>query len=122
MINENIRIFRKEFNMTQKQLADLLSIAANTIGMYEQGRREPDIETIQKLADIFNVTTDQLFGRSIRQEQVTKLPDYAPSPELEKIWTLYEKLDSDDQAEIRGEIKGMLRHEKYVSIVTRKQA
>ena len=60
---EIIRSFRTTNNMTQKELADKLSISPSTIGMYEQGRREPDLDTITKLADVFDISIDYLLGR-----------------------------------------------------------
>lgn len=65
MFGERLKSLRKEKNMLQKDLADLLKISPSTIGMYEQGRRDPDTETIKFLADYFNVSTDYLLGKTI---------------------------------------------------------
>lgn len=48
--------------MTQADLAKLLGIAASTIGMYEQGRRNPDTKTLTLLAEFFDVSVDYLLG------------------------------------------------------------
>ena len=55
---------RKANNMTQEQLAAKLNTSRSRIGMYEQGRRQPDFETQEAIADLFNVNIDYLFGRS----------------------------------------------------------
>ena len=57
---------------TQQELADKLGISRSTIGMYETGSREPDFETLELIADFFNVDIDYLIGRS---EKTTILPE-----------------------------------------------
>ena len=57
-LGETIRSLRNTNDMTQKELADKLSISPSTIGMYEQNRREPDLDMLSKIANIFNVTID----------------------------------------------------------------
>gem|GEM_PF-4716253 len=47
--------------LTQEDVAEKLSITRQTISKWERGINEPDIETIVKLADIYNVTIDQLL-------------------------------------------------------------
>jgi transcriptional regulator with XRE-family HTH domain len=61
---KRLRIIRKEKNLTQADLGKLLEVSSSTIGMYEQERRDPDTDTVIKLADYFNVTTDWLLGIS----------------------------------------------------------
>ncbi|MDK2920154.1 MAG: hypothetical protein PWQ37_2887 [Candidatus Petromonas sp.] len=55
---------RKENQMTQSELAKKLEISRGTIGMYEIGKRDPDTKTLEKISDIFNVSTDYLLGRT----------------------------------------------------------
>lgn len=52
---ERIRLMRRSRDMTQQQLADRLGVACSTIAMYETGKREPNLDTLEKLADIFGV-------------------------------------------------------------------
>ena len=49
---------------TQQDLADRLNTKYQTVGHYETGRREPDIDTILRLCDIFGCSADYLLGRS----------------------------------------------------------
>ena len=58
--NQVFHSLRKSRNMTQEELAKALGVSRSTIGMYEQGKREPDFETEEKIADYFNVTLDYL--------------------------------------------------------------
>ena len=49
---ENLKKIRESRGLTQKQLADKLNIASSTVGMYEQGRRQPDLDnTLIKMSD-----------------------------------------------------------------------
>lgn len=50
--------------LTQQQLADLTGLTRGRLNNYEQGTREPDLVTLQSLADFFDVTTDYLLGRT----------------------------------------------------------
>lgn len=56
-----LKELRESRNMTQAELGRILKIAPSTIGMYEQGRREPDNETLKRLSTLFNVSTDYLL-------------------------------------------------------------
>lgn len=55
---------RSSSGLTQAEMAEKLGISRSTIGMYETGAREPDFETLEKIADFFNVDTDFLLGRT----------------------------------------------------------
>lgn len=55
---------RKEKNIGQKELAAYLSLSTGTISNYENGVHSPDLITLCKLADYFEVTTDYLLGRT----------------------------------------------------------
>lgn len=59
---KRLRDLRKLNNYTQDELAKLVGVTAGAIGLYEQNRREPDNETVKKIATIFDVTIDYLLG------------------------------------------------------------
>ena len=61
-MNNRIRQLRKQKNLTMKQLGEALGLAESTISQYETGKREPDIGTILKICEYFNVTLDYLLG------------------------------------------------------------
>ncbi|MCR2043229.1 helix-turn-helix domain-containing protein [Anaerosalibacter massiliensis] len=64
MFGDRIKEERTLKQMTQKELSKFLGVSPSTVGMYEQNRRQPDSETIIKLSEIFNVSTDYLLGRT----------------------------------------------------------
>lgn len=55
---------RKRSGMSQQELANALKISRSAIGMYESGSRTPDLETLETMADLFNVNLDTLLGKS----------------------------------------------------------
>lgn len=59
-----LKSLRTANGMTQDQLAKILKISRSTIGMYEKGDREPVYETLEAIADFFNVDIDYLLGRT----------------------------------------------------------
>ena len=64
-----LKSLRKAAHLSQSQLAEKLGLAPSTVGNYEQGTRIPDYETLELIADFFNVNMDLLFDRSeIRKE------------------------------------------------------
>ncbi len=62
-IAENIRFFRKQAGLTQEELAARFGSRKTLISNYEIGRNTPDIETLWELADIFDITIDELVER-----------------------------------------------------------
>ena len=62
-LKENIKFYRKSLKLTQKELGEKLGVVRTTICEYESGRNEPDVKMLIRLADIFDVTLDELIGR-----------------------------------------------------------
>ena len=59
-----LKILREEKGLLQKDLAVFLNISTSAYGYYEQGKRDPDTKSLQKLAEFYQVSTDFLLGRS----------------------------------------------------------
>lgn len=66
MFSEQLRKLRRLNNLTQTELSKLLNVSNGTIAMWETDKRQPDIDTLKKLANFFNVTTDYLLGKDIK--------------------------------------------------------
>lgn len=74
---------REKSGLTQQQLADKLGISRSAVGMYEKGEREPNFETLELIADTFNVDMNYLLGKKPSTEVI---PDtYYFNPETSKI-------------------------------------
>lgn len=72
MFHIKIKELRNEKKLTQQEVADYLGITRPAYTAYESGKRQPDFETLQKLATLFNVTTDFLLGRNNTPEWANK--------------------------------------------------
>ena len=59
-IAQNIKFYRKQLHLTQGQLAEKLNGKASLVSNYENGYSTPDIDTLCKLAEIFNISLDEL--------------------------------------------------------------
>ena len=63
-----IKEIRKNKKLTQKQVADELGVKVSTFSGYETGHSKPDIEKLQKLSEIFEVSIDELFNGEFENE------------------------------------------------------
>lgn len=61
MLSKQITYLRKLSGMSQSQLAAAINVSPSTIGMYEQGRRTPDIPTLISISRLFGVSLDFLI-------------------------------------------------------------
>ena len=79
-VGERIAELRKEKNMTQETLAAALNVSSQAISKWENNASMPDISLLPRIADAFDVTVDDLFGRR------TKPPKYIRSAEDLPVW------------------------------------
>lgn len=63
-IGERIHSLRKDARMSQLELAERLGVSQTAIYKYEKNQSEPDIKSLNILADLFQCTTDYLIGRT----------------------------------------------------------
>lgn len=128
-IGDRIRIRREELNMSQDELAKKLGYKSrSSINKIEKDGRGLPQPKIKAIADALNTTPSYIMGWDEEWEE-----KYNPDGKLEKevnlielmeqqhgkstveAFTMYTQLDSDDQGEIRGEMKQMLKSEKYAA-------
>lgn len=102
-------------------------MAPNTFHGYESGKHDPRSDLLDKIATECNVSVDYLLGREnikdddLSEVEQTSLSNKTINEQIElkygkmtcEAFSMYVQLDSDDQGEIRGEMKHMLRSEKY---------
>lgn len=63
---ERLREAREKRGLSQARLADEIGCSKSAISMYENGTRTPDFETMEAIADLFNLDIDYLLGRDDR--------------------------------------------------------
>lgn len=61
-LGERIAAYRKKANLTQEQLAEKCTVTAQAVSKWENDLTAPDITLIPRLAEIFNVSCDELLG------------------------------------------------------------
>lgn len=91
---DNIKNLRIERNLTQKDLAGKLNLSRPTIGRYETDERFPDKETIIKLAELFDVSIDEMFGRKNSKSNHVFMEDQSSFKE-NKIYNILCQKDID---------------------------
>lgn len=64
VFGKRLRELRMERKLSQRDLGKYLKVAPSTIAMYETGKREPDFETVSRVAEYFGVATDYLLGQT----------------------------------------------------------
>lgn len=91
---ERARTLRKVRRLTQKEVAEKIGIIHTNYTRYENGAREPDIETIVQLAELYDISIDYLIGR-------TDAPYYeCEIPTLEQVIVSTDPRDVDNMKPI----------------------
>ena len=63
--NQKLKALRKDAGLSQKQLAMMLKVALSTVAMWETANREPNIATLKKIAEFFNVSIEVLLNDDV---------------------------------------------------------
>ena len=92
---------RKNRHMTQDSLSDALHITKQALSHYERGTRYPKKETLESIADYFNVDMNYLTGRSSTTTIISPTPASAPSlsPDRLDLLEKYDVLNDEGKAE-----------------------
>ena len=74
IVADRLKSLRKDKNLTQTDMANLLNVTQNAIFRYESGQNEPSLSTILFYSEYFNVSIDYIFGkeRKITSSQINK--------------------------------------------------
>ncbi len=111
MFPNRLRTLRNDRSWTQADLASKINVSPKTIGAWERGTREPPIETITKLSDIFDVSADYLLGKTTQKNTIS-------TTETDDILTMY-KIDTRGLTE--DEIDDMREElEEYNDFMTKR--
>ncbi|WP_082236037.1 helix-turn-helix domain-containing protein [Halobacillus massiliensis] len=92
MIGKRIKYLRNKNNLSQKRLSEALGMSNVQLSRYESGARQPDYDTILKIADYFDVSIDYLFGRP----ESTSQDNNEEEDFIKEINRLLEKYEIDD--------------------------
>lgn len=75
MLGFRIAALRREAGMSQSQLAQLLQVSPSTVGMYEQGRREPSAQMLLTISRVLGVSVDYLLSGTVSDQDSRKIND-----------------------------------------------
>lgn len=85
MFPRRLSCLRKGMKISQYGLAERLGMTRGQLANYEQGKRQPDQETLVKLADFFDVSIDYLLGRTDTPNRVGINSEHDIAKRLEQI-------------------------------------
>lgn len=84
-----LRLLRNSRSLSQQTLSEKIGVSKSSINMYERGEREPSFETLEAIADFFNVDMDYLLGKSDVERKyafVQHIPTgFEPTPKMQKV-------------------------------------
>lgn len=72
-LGDNIKKYREENKMTQRDIAEILKVEPGTVSKYESGMIEPNIDSIKRLAKAFGVTIDELLKDDEEKIDISKI-------------------------------------------------
>lgn len=82
-LGDNLKKYRLKMDLSQEEIAKQINITRGTYSRYETGTLKPDVETLVKLADIYQTSTDMLLGRAKTIDELLKLiPGYAVGQDI----------------------------------------
>ncbi len=109
-LSENIRKYRKEKKLTQKELARILKVAPTAVSAWELGRNKPLMDNVERMVDIFGVKKSELLGDTLKEltsspSEIQKLYDKLHSPRQEKVLNFTrEQLDEQEREDYNSTI------------------
>ena len=73
MLGEKIKLYRENKKMTQNEVAGILDVSPATISKYESDALEPNIESLKRLAELFEISVDELLNEEEKKFDILKI-------------------------------------------------
>lgn len=86
-LHDRLKKLRQESGYSQQQLADKLNISRQAISKWENGKAIPDIENLQLLCEIYDVSFDTMFGNEKDDSNLESLP-VEPEPKRDRLFEM----------------------------------
>lgn len=117
MFNEKIAKLRKVKGLSQYEAADRLGFSRGKLSNYEQGSRQPDYETLKKIATFYEVSIDYLLDHEIESDEQNILEYYKNKivtefPDIDLMFKDLESLNADQMKEVYEFIKFKMNQNK----------
>ncbi len=112
-----LKELRIKQNLTQAELANKIGVVESAISLYENGKREPDIATLIKLADCLNTSIDTLLEHKLNKTQQTKIEQHQAkeyiSDQEKQLLKAFRALPNDGRRQFAiGTIENLLKIDK----------
>ena len=101
LFGQNLKTIRKERNLTQEQLAEIIEVETGFVGMIETGKRAPSFETLQKITEKLDVSYSDLFD----------LKDNSTPNTLQKL--ILKEIKNEDAKTLNYILKSVKELKKY---------
>lgn len=98
-VAKNLLFYRKQSQMTQKELAERLGVKYNTVSSWESGTNSIDIEVLFRVCEIFGVSLDDMYGVYANDSRPPLSPDES------ELLSLYRCASDDDKSVIDAVLK-----------------
>lgn len=136
ILKKNLIAYSKDRKITQKELSELLGVTQSAVSHWFKGDNSPNIEVVARIAEILSVPMSALLSEAdiydtesipnVAQKNSPGMDESAPrdifttiehqyDSDARQAFSMYAQLDQGDQGEIRGEMKHMLKADKYKS-------
>lgn len=89
-----IKELRKKRNITQIRLSTEIEVSQETISAYENGKAEPKLDKLVKIADFLNTSTDYLLGRTDDDSPLIDLANNIVDEQLNELINNYARLNN----------------------------
>ena len=108
---------RREKNYSQRRIAEILGVSNSTVAMWESGQRYPQRETMEQIADLFNVDMDYIYGKTDIRRRVSfdgsgngymYVPEFEPD-HIELI-EMYSKLTKEQKQTVMSMLHSSTDH------------
>lgn len=101
---KRLRILRESKGLKQSEVAEYINKSFQAYSLYELGKREPDNDTLLKLAELYNVSTDYLLGVDDKKN--------TPSVINRKVLDVYDKLSDEARLKLLSYCEDLLANPK----------
>lgn len=105
MISQRIKMLREKKGLSQRELAEIVSMSQQAIAKWEMGKAEPDIKMINKLADFFDVDVNYLFGNSDFPTSPRQKDLFMTADDALRILASQNNLSERDKKELEGYVE-----------------
>ena len=101
-LGESIKSARKAKGLTQRELAKTLGVSFNSISDWENGKHMPDVDTLQALCKVLNISPNEVLNTEFPEETIGKIAGTVISDaEMIRFLNEYYQLDADEKNAIK---------------------